>query len=196
MTNLTRINTARMEASGFDTSIIKGEQIKGIHKGEIELMAQRGAAPVNIECWENFDEDGDPESNTELCFTIAEAEELLDCLAKVIIQAKEMNQQRERKQMKQQLMNILLERFRDGGGVSEATIKMHGSTVKRVMAMFGDNQYVTVGQREISGTRYVTGVIKTPTKPIKMLETTLFNGNNEDYMAENLGKHEGESKSQ
>tara|TARA_R110000851_G_scaffold210331_1_gene362724 strand:+ start:678 stop:965 length:288 start_codon:yes stop_codon:yes gene_type:complete len=94
--------------------------------------------------------------------------------------------------MKQQLMNILLERFRDGGGVSEATIKMHGSTVKRVMAMFKDNQYVTLSKTSISGANYVTGVIRKPSKPIPMLETTLFNGNNEEYMAENLGKHEGD----
>ncbi len=97
--------------------------------------------------------------------------------------------------MKQQLMNTLMERFRDGGGMSERTVKLHGSSIERIRAMFSGNQYVTVAEKTIGGTKYVVGRIRIPTKKIVMLEPTVFNNNakyDNKYMAEKLSGQEGD----
>ena len=92
--------------------------------------------------------------------------------------------------MRQQLMNTLMDRFKDGGGVSERKIIEHGSSIASVKAVFSDNCFVTVSETLIGGAKYVVGSIKVPSKPIERIEDNLFNIGRDCFLEENTVKHE------
>lgn len=94
--------------------------------------------------------------------------------------------------MNKKTMDIIINRFFQGGGFSERELNTIGTSVGSVLSVFKGNQHVHIAKKKISNCMYVTGRLLTEQGTIiQEVEPTLLNCNNEKYMEEELKKHEG-----